>query len=186
MTDEAIVALYWERSEEAVNQTQQKYEAYLTKVAGNILNDREDCREAVNDTYLAAWNSIPENRPKNLSTYLGKLTRQISIDVFRRRRSAKRYASEYAVSLDELGECLSGGGSPEEEYDAKRLRDAINCFLRTLSEDERSTFIGRYYYFDPLKEVAAYCGMSEGRAKSMLYRTRRRLKEYLMKEGFSV
>ncbi|MBR1740782.1 MAG: sigma-70 family RNA polymerase sigma factor [Lachnospiraceae bacterium] len=99
MTDEEIVGLYWARSEDAVTQTQKKYEHYLTKISYNILSDFEDCRECVNDTYLAAWNSMPEHRPSILSAYLGKLIRQISIDVFRKKHSLKRHASEYALSL---------------------------------------------------------------------------------------
>ncbi len=186
MTDGEIVALYWARDEEAICQTQRKYGAYLMKAAYNVLFNREDSEEAVNDTYLAAWNSMPENRPERLSTYLGRITRQRAIDVFRRKNSVKRYASEYALSLDEMGDCVSGSGSPEEECDADQLRDAIDRFLRMCSEDERNTFIGRYYFFDPLKDVAAYCGISEGKAKSLLFRTRKSLRTYLTEEGFSV
>lgn len=186
MQDSEIVALYWDRNEDAVQQTQQKYGAYLAKVAYNILSDFEDSRECVNDTYLKAWNSMPNHRPDILSTYLGKITRQLSIDVFRKKNSAKRYASEYAVSLEELGDSFSDGITPDQALDAKRLDEAINCFLRTLPNDARNAFIGRYYFFDSLKDVAAYCGMSEAKAKSMLYRTRQSLKVYLIKEGFDL
>ena len=186
MKDIAIVSLYWERNEDAIHQTQQKYEAYLSKVAFNIISDFEDSKECVNDTYLAAWNSMPTNRPSVLSTYLGKITRQLSIDVFRKKNSIKRYASEYAVSLDELGDSFSDGNTPEQAYDAKLLDDAINRFLRTLPDDARNTFIGRYYFFDSLKDVAGYCGMSEAKAKSLLYRTRQSLKAHLVKEGFDL
>ena len=186
MKDTEIVDLYWERSEVAIQQTQQKYGAYLSKVAYNILSDFEDSKECVNDTYLKAWNSMPTHRPSVLSTYLGKIARQLSIDVFRKKNSTKRYASEYAVSLDELGDSFSDGNSPEQTYDAKLLDEAINRFLRTLPDDARNTFIGRYYFFDSLKDVAAYCSMSETKAKSMLYRTRQSLKAYLVKEGFDL
>ena len=186
MKDAEIVDLYWERNEAAIYQTQQKYGAYLSKVAYNILSDFEDSKECVNDTYLKAWYSMPIHRPSVLSTYLGKIVRQLSIDMFRKKNSAKRYTSEYAVSLDELGDSFSDGNTPEQAYDAKLLDDAINRFLRTLPEDARNTFIGRYYFFDSLKDVAAYCGMSEAKAKSMLYRTRQSLKAYLVKEGFDL
>ena len=129
---------------------------------------------------------MPTNRPSNLATYLGKITRQISIDVFRMKHREKRYASEYAISLDELGDSFSDGRTPEQELDAKLLIETINRFLRTLPKDARNTFVGRYFFFDSLKEVAAYCGMSESRAKSMLYRTRQSLKAYLEKEGFDL
>lgn len=186
MKDDQIVELYWERNEDAIRQTQRKYGAYLSKVAYNILSDFEDSKECANDTYLAAWNSMPTNRPSILSTYLGKIARQIAIDVFRKRNTVKRYASEYAVSLDELGDSFSSGTTPEQELDAKLLDEAINRFVRELPDDARNTFIGRYYFFDSLKNVAAYCSMTESRAKSLLYRTRQSLKAYLAKEGFDV
>ncbi len=186
MQDQQIVELYWDRSEAAIEQTQQKYGAYLSRAAYNILSDFEDSRECVNDTYLAAWNSMPTHRPSVLRTYLGKIVRQIAIDVFRKKNSIKRYASEYALSLSELEEQFAHGETPEQIYDAKQLDEAINRFVRDLPKEARNTFVGRYYFFDSLKMVAAYCGMSESKAKSLLYRTRNSLKEYLEKEGYDV
>ena len=184
MEDEEIVALYWQRSEDAIRETAKKYEAYLTKIARNILFDPEDCGECVNDTYLAAWNSMPEHRPEVLSTYLGKITRQISVDRFRKRNSKKRQASEYALSLDELEDTLADNETPEQALDAKLLDAAIDGFVRWLPEEARRVFIGRYYFFDSVKTVAGYCGISEAKAKSILYRARLKLKEHLEKEGF--
>lgn len=186
MEDELIVDLYWNRDEDAIGKTQEKYDRYLTKIAYNILANAEDSRESVNDTYLAAWDSMPPHRPAVLSTYLGKLTRRISIDCFRGRTRAKRVPSQYAMSLEELGECVSGGNTTEEIVSVKLLADAIGMFLRLQSDEARNLFIGRYYYLDSLKEAAAYCGMSESKAKSLLFRTRIALKEYLEKEGFSL
>ena len=186
MQDEQIVQLYWNRDQSAIAQTQIKYSAYLTKIAMNILADRQDSEESVNDTYLAAWNSMPPQKPSVLSVYLSRLTRRISIDIFRRRTSQKRQGSQYAISLSELDETVSGGTTPEEEVESAQLAQTISDFLRTLSADERNTFIGRYYYMDSLKDVAAYCGMGEAKAKSMLYRTRQKLKLYLEKEGYTV
>ena len=186
MEDELIVDLYWNRDEDAIGKTQEKYDRYLTKIAYNILANAEDSRESVNDTYLAAWDSMPPHRPAVLSTYLGKLTRRISIDCFRGRTRAKRVPSQYAMSLEELGECVSGGNTTEEIVDVKLLADAIGMFLRLQSDEARNLFIGRYYYLDSLKEAAAYCGMSGSKAKSLLFRTRIALKEYLEKEGFSL
>ena len=183
MQDQQIVQLYWDRDEEAIKQTQQKYERYLSKISYNILASLEDSKECVNDTYLAAWNSMPTHRPAVLSTYLGKITRQIAIDVFRKKNSIKRYTSEYALSLSELGDIFSSEETPEHICEKKLLDEAINQFLRTLPEDARNVFIGRYYFFDPLKKIASYCGMSEAKIKSLLYRTRQKLKEYLTKEG---
>ena len=186
MEDEKIVSLYWDRDERAIRETEAKYDRYLTKIAYNILNDMDDSRESVNDTYLAAWDSMPPHRPSVLSAYLAKITRRISIDCFRYRTRNKRMASEYAVSLSELGDCVSGGNTTEEIVNVKLLADSIGIYLRLQSEEARTAFIGRYYFLDPIKEVAAYCGISESKTKSLLHRTRIGLKEYLQKEGFCV
>ena len=186
MEDAEIVELYWARDEDAITQTKTKYGAYLNRVAYNILSDLEDSQECVSDTLLAAWRSMPDNRPKNLRTYLGKITRQVSIDLYRRRNRMKRYASEYAISLEELGDSFTDGRTPEDELNARLLTETVNRFLRTLPDEARNTFIGRYYFFDSVKNVARYCGMSESKCKSMLYRTRQSLKAYLQKEGFDL
>lgn len=186
MEDEAIVSLYWDRDERAIRETEEKYDRYLTKIAYNILNDREDSRESVNDTYLAAWDSIPPHRPGVLSAYLAKLTRRISIDRFRYRTRDKRMGSEYAVSLSELGDCVSGGNTTEEIVNVKLLADSIGIFLRLQSREARTTFIARYYFLDSVKEIARSSGMSESKVKSLLHRTRVALKKYLEEEGFSL
>lgn len=186
MQDQQIVDLYWERNEEAIRQTEQKYGRYLSKVAYNILGDFEDSSECVNDTYLAAWNSMPTHRPNVLSTFLSKITRQLSIDVYRKKHAGKRFTSEYALSLEELGDCFPDRTTPEQVLDAELLDNAINGFVRTLPDDAQKVFIGRYYFFDSIREIAAYCGMNEKKVKSLLYRTRQRLKAYLVKEGFDL
>lgn len=186
MEDEQIVSLYWDRNEQAIRETENKYDRYLTRIAYNVLSDYEDSRESVNDTYLAAWNSMPPHRPGVLSTYLAKITRRLSITRFRHRNREKRRGSEYAISLSELGDCVSGGDTTEEAVNVKLLADAIGIWLRLQPEEVRNAFIGRYYFLDPLKEVASYCGMTESKAKSLLYRARLGLKEYLTKEGFAV
>ena len=186
MEDAEIVDLYWARNEDAIAETKTKYGAYLQKVAYNILSDLEDSQECVSDTLLAAWRSMPDNRPKVLRTYLSKITRQVSIDLFRRRSRIKRYASEYAVSLEELGDSFTDGRTPETDLEAKILTETVNCFLRTLPDEARNTFIGRYYFFDSVKNVARYCGISESKCKSLLYRTRQSLKSYLQREGFDL
>ncbi len=186
MKDEEIVELYWQRNKDAIQETSRKYEPYLSKIAYNVLFNLEDSRESVNDTYLAAWNSMPEHRPSILSTYLGKLTRQISIDIFRKRNSKKRCASEYALSLSELEDIFADRNTPEQEMNAKQLDVAINTFVRSLPDDARKVFIGRYFFFDSVKTVAAYCGISEANVKTILFRTRQKLKDYLVKEEFEL
>lgn len=186
MEDEKIVALYWERNEEAIHETEMKYGAYLTKIAHNILNDMEDSRECVNDTYFKAWQAMPPDRPNRLLLYLGKITRDLSIDVYRKKTRIKRGQGEYARSLDEQGECLTGGNAVEEAVDSHLLADAIGTYLRGVKPEARITFIGRYYFADAVHEIAVYCGMSDSKVKSLLHRTRKGLKTYLKKEGFDI
>ena len=186
MQDEMIVALYWKRDENAISETERKYGRYLSKIAYNILSDLEDSKEAVNDTYLKAWNSMPTHQPSILSTYLGKITRQLSIDMFRKRNRKKRRPSEYTISLSELEDCVSGSETTEQRVELKMLAEAINTYLYTLPAETRKIFVGRYYYVDSIREIAQYCGASEPKVKSMLYRGRQGLKEYLEKEGYEL
>ncbi len=184
MEDSQIVALYWDRDEAAIDHTDKKYGWYLTKIAHNILADREDARESVNDTYLAAWDSMPPHRPGVLSAYLGKLTRRISIDLFRKKSSKKRGGGEYILSLQELEGCVSNGDSTQQAVELQQLSQAIEAYLRSIGEEARNVFIGRYYYLDPVKTIAGYCHISESKTKILLHRTRQGLWEYLQKEGF--
>ena len=182
MEDVQIVSLYWQRDESAIDQTDKKYGKYLHRIAYNILADREDSQESVNDTYLAAWDSMPPHKPAVLSTYLGKITRRISIDCFRKKNAQKR-GGEYALSLEELGDCI-GHNTTEDALNVQALADAIGKYLETVSQEARWVFIGRYYYLDPVKDIARYCHISESKAKMLLLRTRQGLWEYLQKEGF--
>ena len=184
MHDDNIVSLYFARDEAAIRETEKNCGQYLSKSAYNILYDREDCRESVNDTYLSAWESIPPKKPDMLSTYLAKITRRISIDILRKKSRIKRLPSEYTVSLSELEEALSGGNTTEAEIDTRLLAAAINGYLRTLPKEARNAFIGRYYFADSIKEIAAYSHTSEAKIKSLLYRTRNKLRLYLEQEGF--
>ena len=183
MEDSEIIDLYWNRSEDAIRNTDEKYGNYLRSVAMNILNDLEDSRETVNDTYLKTWNAIPPERPSMFLAWLSKITRSLSIDRLRYQNRQKRSASKYDVSLEELGECI-GENSVEKEYDLEVLRDALNSFLRAYPEKYRNLFICRYFYFDSLKEAADYCGLTQANAKTQLFRMRAALREYLDKEGF--
>lgn len=186
MTDEKIVALYWDRDEAAIAKTQEKYGHYLTKIAYNILQDMEDSAESVNDTYMYAWKSMPPHRPSVLSTYLAKITRRVSIDIFRKKHRDKRVPSEMVSSLSELEECISDTDSTENMLDADSLANLISAYLKTLSKEARTLFVCRYFYMDSLKDAAKYCGMTESKAKSMLYRIRSGLKEYLSQEGYQL
>ncbi|MDE7280795.1 MAG: RNA polymerase sigma factor, partial [Ruminiclostridium sp.] len=172
MWDEEIIALYQKRDEQAIKETELKYSRYLFKIAYNILSDEEDSKECVNETYLKAWRSIPPHEPKVLSAYLGKITRQLSVDLFRTKNREKRKGSQYAISICELEECVPDNTTAELAADTKLLAEAINSYLRTLSAQTRSVFVGRYYFSDAVKDIAAYCKMSESKVKSLLYRPR--------------
>ena len=183
MTDAEIVDLYFRRDEQAIQETMNLYQNYLLKIATQILGDRMDAEEVVNDTYNTAWNSMPDYRPEALSAYLSKITRQKAIDRLRYRQREKRQASEYAVSFEELGDVIADRSSEVTEPGDSGLNEAIARFLKDLPANARHLFLGRYFYFDSLKDTASYCGMSESKAKSMLNRTRRKIKAFLKKEG---
>ena len=186
MEDDKIVSLYWERNESAITETQQKYSRYLTKIAMNILYNHEDSEETVNDTYIKAWNTMPPHKPCTLSLFLGKITRQLSIDRWRSRTREKRGGTEYAVSLDELSECVSGSDDTAQATELKLLAAAISTYLRNISEEKRCVFIWRYYYCDSVKDIAQHLGASESKVKSMLHRTREGLKAHLESEGYTI
>jgi len=183
VTDQEIVELYWKRDENAIYETDAKYRNYLFQIALNVLGNEEDSEETVNEAYFRTWNSIPTDRPRVLSTYIGKITRELAIDVYRSRHRLKRIGSEYAVSLEELAECSSGRDDTAAAVDGRLLADSIHAFLMTLTKEQRVVFVGRYYYLDSLKRISAYSGFSEAKVKTMLHRTRNRLRDYLRQEG---
>ena len=184
MEDSRIVDLYWERSEQAICETQLKYDHYCFSIANNILPFREDAEESVNDTYLTAWNIMPPNRPSALSTFLGKLTRRISIDRWRNLSAEKRGGGTVPIALDELAACIPGGSDPEADVEAKELAEAIGRFLDTVSYTERKVFLMRYFDLAKLQDIADSHNMSTGKVKSMLHRTRSKLRIALQKEGY--
>ncbi len=186
MVDQEIIELYWQRDESAITQTAQKYEKYLTVIAYNILNDIEDSRESVNDTYLKAWNSMPPNKPCVLKTYLGRLTRQISIDFLKNRTRKKRGGSQYELSLCELEDCIPSSNTTEQKIEINLLVKLINNFIYSLPQQTRNIFVCRYYFCDSVKSISSYFEISESKVKTILYRTRLSLKNYLESEGFYV
>lgn len=184
MDDNGIVALYWKRSEQAIGETSKKYGGYCYSIAHNILANREDTEETVNDTYLAAWNSLPPHRPKALGVYLGKITRNLAISRWRKRGAAKRGGGELTLALEELGDSLSGGKDPEADYLHKEAMASLSDFLKGLSREERNVFLRRYWFFDPIREIAKDFGFTESKTKSMLRRTRGKLRIWLEQEAF--
>lgn len=183
MDDKEIVELYWQRNESAIGETAARYGRFCHSIAFNILGNNEDAEESVNDTYLDAWNSIPPHRPSVLSTFLGKITRRVSIDRWRKRSAQKRGGGQIALALDELEECISGGKSVEQAVEAKLLSDVVNSFVKSLPDTERGVFLCRYWYMDSIESIAKEFGFSQSKVKSMLYRTREKLRARLIKEG---
>ncbi len=183
MDDGQIVQLYFDRDERALSLTAKKYGAYCYAVAFGILNSEEDSKESVNDTYLEAWNRIPPHKPNILKIFLGRLTRCISIDKWRKKTAGKRGGGEIHEVLDELSECVSASGNPASETEKKLLDETVNSFVKGLKSTEQKVFLCRYWYAQPIKQIAAENSFSESKVKTMLMRTRQKLQEILKKEG---
>ena len=186
MQDEEIIALYFRRDEAAIAHTRDKYGRYLDRIAYNILYDRQDSEESVSETYLKAWNAMPPHRPAQLGLFLGKITRQVSIDLWRKKSSRKRSASQYALSLSELEECVSGGDVTLQAAQLHALTEAIARWLRGQSRKTRDVFLCRYYFLDSVRQVAQSCAMTEANVKTTLFRARQSLRAYLEQEGFEL
>ncbi len=185
MEDEQILQLYEARNEQAIAATSEKYGPYCTSIARNILHSEEDAAECVNDTYLNAWNAIPPQRPKMLSTFLGKITRNLSLDRFRRDKAAKRGGGELTLALEEIGEVVSGS-DPAKALDQRELVAAINGFLAGLSAQRRQIFVCRYWHFDSVAAIAQRQNMTENNVSAILSRLRKKLRSHLTERGFEL
>lgn len=183
MEDEKIIELFWNRSESAISETAQKYGNYCYSIAYNILTNSEDAEESVNDTYMAAWKAMPPRRPSILATFLGKITRHLSIDRWRSRNRYKRGGGEIVLALEELEDCIADSQTVEMALERKQLAVVFNRFLDSLPEMDRRVFLCRYWYLDPIADIAGYYGFSVSKVTSMLHRTRKKLRTTLEKEG---
>lgn len=188
MEDNQIVDLYRERDERAISESDAKYRRYCVQIAMNILENAQDAEECVNDTYLQAWNTIPPGSPDKLGVFLGKITRNLSLERYKAKKTAKRGNSLFLVSLDELSECVPDGSTGfgsgfDNEAEARRIGECVNKFLRKQSGEVRDIFICRYFYSDSIGEICRRFGHSEGKVRSLLHRTRRKLKKFLESEG---
>ena len=182
MDDANIVQLYWDRNEQAIPATADKYGSYCTSIAKNILGNNEDAEECVNDTYLAVWNSIPPTKPENFQAYICRITHNLACRVLERRTAQKRQADVLPLT-DELAEVIPAGDGASE-CDADGLSRAIDGFLRTLPRTARVMFVRRYFYADGIGEIARLTGTGEANVSQILFRTRKKLKAFLEKEGF--
>ncbi len=184
MEDNAIIELYFARDPMALLETQEKYGPYCKSISMGILQSPEDAQECVNDTLLRAWDSIPPTRPKVFSAFLGRITRNLSIQRWRNLHAQKRGGGETAIALEELGECVSGGSDPAKSVEEHVLREAIGQFLSSLKKQDREIFLARYWYFASVREIAQKFGYSEPKVKTSLHRTRNKLRVFLEQEDF--
>ena len=183
MDDKKIIALYFDRNTAAIERTAERYGSYCKAIARNVLQNEQDEEECVNDALLSAWNSIPPNRPENLGAYLGKLTRSKAIDRWRAQHTEKRGGDSVTLALEELTEVLPAKDDPERSVLSRELAQTVNGFLGRLGQTERNVFLCRYWYFDSVPEIAENFRFTQSKVKSMLFRTRKKLRQYLQKEG---
>ncbi len=184
MEDYQIVDLYWARSECAIKETDTKYGRMLTSISISLVRTNEDAEECLNDTYISAWNSMPDERPIYLGAFLSKIIRRISIDKYRLSHSKKRGGAD--VFIEELTECIPSTDDVQLSYDNKLLGDALNRFLLSLDEEKRYIFVRRYFYSDSIETISRRVGISVGKVKTVLFRTRNALRNFLMEEGISL
>ena len=184
MQDEDILALYLQRDEAAIKETARVYGNYCYRIAYDILHSEQDAEDCVNDTYVRAWESIPPHKPERLSTYLGKLVRNIAINRYTHDRAQKRNAKADVV-FDEVSDLIPGA---EEGHfvDEMALKECLNRFIGALPQQTRVVFVRRYWYMHDVKAIAASMGLGESNVKVMLLRTRKKLKAFLKKEGIFV
>ena len=186
MNDSQIVALFFDRDQQAIRETEAKYGNYCYSIVHNILKNKEDAEEAVSDTYFALWASIPPHKPANLSTFLGKIARRTALKQWEKNRTQKRGAGEVALALEELSEYLSDGSTPETAIEMTELTQILNAFLGRLPKEERQVFVCRYWYLDSVADIAKRFGFTQSKVKSMLARTRMKLRATLTKEGIAL
>ena len=185
MEDQQILDLYFARSESAITETDRKYGRYCHSIAYNILEDHEDAKEIVNDTYLKAWNTIPPNRPDPLKPYVGMISRHLSLDRYEEYHTQKR-GRRVPLVLEELAECIPDNDSREDIGESVALKDALAKFIRSLPDKTQMIFLRRYWYASSVAEIAEEYGMRENSVNVLLHRTRKKLKDHLQKEGFDL
>ena len=183
LKDTEILDLYWAREERAISETEKAYGNYCYSIAWHILYSKEDSDECVNDTWLRAWNVIPPKRPERLKLFLGTITRNLSLDRWKGKRTMKLGSGEIFLTLDELAECVPDAHNTEAVVEAAELERLLNRFLHSLPERECNVFLRRYWYVEEYGEIAKRYGMKLNTVKTSLFRTRARLRKYLEKEG---
>ena len=184
MEDHQIIELYWQRSSDAIHESDKKYGAYCLAISQHIVQYREDAEECVNDTWLQAWNAMPPHRPIHLSLFLAKITRNLSFNRWNSRAAEKRGSGEMPLVLEELSECIAAATDVEKMCEARELGERVRFFVRALPPREGNVFLRRYFFAEPVSEIAQRYGLGENHVSVLLRRTRQKLKTYLIKEGF--
>lgn len=184
MDDIKIIELYFERNERAIKETDLKYGRLCYSIAYNILSNCEDSEECVSDTYVGIWNAVPPTRPNNLMSFICKISRNLSLKRLEFNKRKKR-SYEVQVSFEELEEVLPDRQN-SSDISEEELGRLISKFLRTQNEEARNVFIRKYFFFDSVKEIAQHCHLTESKVKNMLFHTRKKLKDYLIKEGIEI
>ena len=186
MDDEKIIELFFRRDEQAISESMTAYEGYCRSIAARILPDPSDAEEAVADTWLAAWDAIPPQRPKYLKLFLGRITRNRAVSIWRRNNARCRGLGQVTLALEELGECVSPEKTPEQTVNAKELERAVTAFLKNEPAMRRCVFLRRYFYLEDVPAIAKRYGLSSANVRMMLSRTRQKLKKYLTEGGYSL
>jgi RNA polymerase sigma-70 factor (ECF subfamily) len=182
MDDSQIIDLFFERSEQAIIELSNKYGKVCSKVSLNILNNKLDAEECINDAYLSVWNNIPPQNPSPLLTYVCRIVRNLSIKKYHKNTAFKRN-SYYDIAFEELEDCIPSLNSIDRDYNAKELAKIIDDFLDTLDKDNRVMFVRRYWFSDSLSELSKMFEITEHNASVRLSRIRGRMKKYLIKRG---
>lgn len=186
MDDVRIVEMLWQRDDGALSALKDRHERLILSVAQNVLKNREDSEECLNDTLLATWNAIPPAKPENLGAFVCKIARNLSLKKWRSKTAEKRGGKAFYCLISELDDCISDGKTVDETIDQRALAAIIDTFLRSLDTDERDLFILRYFYFYSVASLAEKFGFSRSKVKTQLYRTRQKLSIRLQKEGVIV
>lgn len=179
MDDKAIIELFFARSERAIKELDMKYGKLCHKISSNILHNRQDAEECVNDAYLGIWNTIPPERPNPLLAFLCKIVRNISIMRYHASTAIKRNSS-YDVALEELEGCLAAPTTVEKELETSELTYIIDSFLETLTQENRVIFMRRYWFSDTYADIAEQVGLTEKNVSVRLTRIRKQMRDYLM------
>lgn len=184
MDDAKIIDLFWERNEDAIQETDAAYGRKLLMLANKILHNREDAEESVSDTYMKIWEIIPSQRPNYLFAFLASICRYLSFHKLDWKKAAKRSVEMISLS-EEMALCIPDEAR-EREIAGRELGQIMNTFLDKLPKESRLIFLRRYWYMDTIAEIAARYGIGESKVKMQLSRTRNMLRSYLKKEGIAV